>query len=225
MEDALEVSSENLKLLQEESAMVDLEVIMRYIRIMSELASQMKYSSQKRVLLEIAIIKLCVPQMEDDFGSILDRISSLEQKMEDGIPVVAPMASAGMSPVEPIKKKELPKAIPEDVQEVLRKWSQICGECESPLLRTVLPNGKATVTEEGSFALVFDAHVDVEKTAYDTCVTHEGELKSYISNWIEKEVPVKLILNDSGYKKDAIYPDAISEILKNSNLQIETEDF
>ncbi len=62
-EEAIDVSSENLKLLREESEMVDVETLMRYIRIFSDLSSQIRYSTQKRVLVEIALIKLCRPAM------------------------------------------------------------------------------------------------------------------------------------------------------------------
>ena len=64
MEDVLDISSENLALLKEEASMVDADILMRYIRIFSELGSQIKYASQKRILIEIAIIKLCKPEME-----------------------------------------------------------------------------------------------------------------------------------------------------------------
>ena len=61
MEDVLDMSSENLALLKEEAQMIEPEVLMRYIRIFSDLANQVKYSSQKRILIEIALIKLCKP--------------------------------------------------------------------------------------------------------------------------------------------------------------------
>ena len=41
-EEAIDVSSENLKLLREESEMVDVETLMRYIRIFSDLSSQIR---------------------------------------------------------------------------------------------------------------------------------------------------------------------------------------
>ena len=64
MEDVLDISSENLALLKEEASMVDADILMRYIRIFSELGGQIKYASQKRILIEIAIIKLCKPEMK-----------------------------------------------------------------------------------------------------------------------------------------------------------------
>src|SRR5699024_3902456 len=70
LEDILDISSENLAALKEEAAMVEPAVLMRYIRIFSELSGQMRYSSQKRVLLEVAIVKLCKPSMERNLDSI-----------------------------------------------------------------------------------------------------------------------------------------------------------
>ena len=72
MEDVLDISTENLALLKEEAQMVDTDILMRYIRIFSELSNQIRYAVQKRILIEIAVIKLCKPEMEKDYGSLND---------------------------------------------------------------------------------------------------------------------------------------------------------
>ena len=77
MEEVLDMSSENMALLKEEARLVEADVLMRYIRIFSELSNQVKYSSQKRILIEIAIIKLCKPAMETNMDSITDRLAKL----------------------------------------------------------------------------------------------------------------------------------------------------
>lgn len=51
------MSEENLNQLREESQMIEGETLMRYIRIFSELSGQLRYASQKRVLIEIALIQ------------------------------------------------------------------------------------------------------------------------------------------------------------------------
>ena len=51
MEDVLDMSTENLRQLKEDAAQVEPETLMRWIRIFSELAGQMKFASQKRRLL------------------------------------------------------------------------------------------------------------------------------------------------------------------------------
>ena len=70
-ENMLDMSAENIRLLKEEAALADADTLMRYIRIFSELSGQMRYASQKRVLLEIAFIKLTRPSMEQNFDSLL----------------------------------------------------------------------------------------------------------------------------------------------------------
>ena len=82
IEDVLDVSTENMQQLQEEAGMVEADMLLRYIRIFSELSGQLKYAAQKRVLLEVALIKLCTPAMETSSDSILDRIRVLEEKLE-----------------------------------------------------------------------------------------------------------------------------------------------
>ena len=59
MEDVLDVSTENLAQLKEEAQMIENDTLIRYIRIFSELSNQLKYATQKRVMMEVAFIKLC----------------------------------------------------------------------------------------------------------------------------------------------------------------------
>ena len=82
MEDVLDVSSENLQQLKEEAQMIEVDTLLRYIRIFSELSGQMKYATQKRVLLEVALIKLCTPAMEVNTDSLLDRIRAVEDRLD-----------------------------------------------------------------------------------------------------------------------------------------------
>lgn len=96
VEDVIDVSSDTLALLKEEAAMADVEVLMRYIRIFSELANQIRYSTQKRILIEMALIKLTKPSMESDLQSIVDRLNQLEKKVEQGA-MVSPEMMAQLS--------------------------------------------------------------------------------------------------------------------------------
>ncbi len=84
MEDIIDVSKDTLSLLKEEARMTDANTLMRFIRIFSELSSDIRYSSDKRVLIEIAVIKLMRPEMELDLSSVLQRVSELERKLEEG---------------------------------------------------------------------------------------------------------------------------------------------
>lgn len=84
-EDTLDMSRENRLLLEEEAKLFEEDVLMRYIRILSELLNQMRYSTQKRVLMEVGFLRLAKPQMETDTASLLQRIIQIEEKLEKGV--------------------------------------------------------------------------------------------------------------------------------------------
>ncbi len=136
IEDRIDVSSDNLLLLKEEAGMLETGTLMRYIRVFSELSGQIKYAPQKRIIIEIALIKLCRPDMEQDLGSVTERVRVIEGKLEKGIPMAA-VAEAGVSrPESAAQKKErppLPKAIPEDVQAVVDRWPAIVEQMSMPM--------------------------------------------------------------------------------------------
>lgn len=98
MEDILDISTENLAQLREEAAMIRNDTLMRFIRIFSELANSIRYSVNKRVMLEMALIKLCKPEAEKDDLSLIERIRKLERMIEQGIAVPGRMpAPSGAS--------------------------------------------------------------------------------------------------------------------------------
>lgn len=83
----IDMSAENLEKIKELSKQTDADTLIRYINIFSETASNIKYASQKRVVLELAVIRLCKPEMDTDYSGLLDRIRVLEQKLEGNLPV------------------------------------------------------------------------------------------------------------------------------------------
>lgn len=156
-EEAVDVSSENLKLLREESEMTDVETLMRYIRIFSELSSQLRYAAQKRVLVEIALIKLCRPAMETNLDSVLDRIRVLEQRMEER-PVQWASVSAQPSvqkETAPVQEEKPPeKAAPEDLQKIVAGWRVIVGQAAGgfkQMLQKSVPKYNGTTGESRLF--------------------------------------------------------------------------
>lgn len=95
MEDILDVSTENLAQLKKEAAVIRSDSLMRYIRIFSELSGTIRYAVNKRVMLEMALIKLCRPEAEKDELSIAERLRRLEKRLEDGVVMAAQGGSAG----------------------------------------------------------------------------------------------------------------------------------
>lgn len=95
-EQLLEMSEDNIRMMKEEAALEEPETLMRYIRVLSELSNQIRYSSQKRVLVELALIKLTKPAMEQNYDSILQRIQDIEDRLEDGSFMAAAAGNYGM---------------------------------------------------------------------------------------------------------------------------------
>ena len=174
----LDMSEENLAVLKEEAAGVDTETLMRYIRIFSELSGQLRYASQKRILVEIAFIKLTTPSMEQNLDSILQRITLLEQKMQempDNLQKLASLAPAAgqaassktavvETPPEP-KMVSLPPAQYEDLMLMRKEWgriaslSQLVGSIRLSLPKTsVEPAGEGCLcivcTDENTFGII-----------------------------------------------------------------------
>lgn len=146
--DVLEMSEENMKLLKEDAKLTDLNGVMRYIRIFSELSGQLKNSSQKRVMVEVALIKMTQPAMEKGLNdALMDRIAVLERRMDIGLEAAArAMAAGGFAAgagaltgdnggmtadaaaggtQAGMGNKPKP-ARSEDITEVIRNWRSIC---------------------------------------------------------------------------------------------------
>ncbi len=82
--DVIDISADNMKLLVQEARAITDEMLIRYIRVFSELSNDLRFAVQKRVLVEIAIIRICRPQMEKDQDSLNDRLKVIEDLIESG---------------------------------------------------------------------------------------------------------------------------------------------
>ncbi len=196
IEDVIDISSDNLVRLKEESQMLDVETIMRYIRIFSELSGQIKYASQKRILVEIALIKLCRPDMEKDFGSVVERVRVIEEKLENGVAVM-PAGVAGTAgedaaaarPGAPALKERLslPKAIPEDVQAAVERWQDIVSSASMPM-KQYLKEARLSLGGDNKLMVVVE-----DGLASDYFLKQEGHrelLMQMLSDAVGKEIDV-----------------------------------
>ena len=218
MEDVIDVSSENLNRLKEEANETDLETIIRYIRIFSELSSKMKYATQKRILLEVALIKLCKPAMETNQDALLDRIRAVEEKLENGIvttAVAAPTdAITSVSQNQP--KPEIPKAIPEDVKKVVQKWAGIVGNAAMPL-KLYLKNARLSLGGDNRLMMVVEDGMASDYLKQEGC---KEQVERLIEDYIGKNVEITIQVMDSGRQFENNYID-LSKII---NIEIEEED-
>jgi len=161
IEDVLDVSSEHLQRLKEEADSLDLNTIFRYIEVFSELSSRIKYASQKRILIEMTLIRLCRPQMDTGADAVLERVRVVEEKIENGITVNAVAGDA--SPRQPEKKLTIrPDAVPEDIQKLSFNWPAVKGMIDNMLIKTMLKDSKPSVGENGVFFICLDNKLNID---------------------------------------------------------------
>jgi DNA polymerase-3 subunit gamma/tau len=83
-ESLLDVAESTLKQLKNQAEKAGEGRLIRTIELLSPLESEMRYSTQPRVLLELAAVKLCRPEQEASLEALLDRVEYLEKKLGSG---------------------------------------------------------------------------------------------------------------------------------------------
>lgn len=168
--DAVDVSTEQMAELKELGQNVEVDTLLRYIRVLSELSNQLRYTTQRRVLVEIGLVKLCRPQMEVCQDALLERIRVLEEKLEEwenNPPVqiaaqpgaVMYSGAAGNDPAAvqskaASKKEKPPVAAPEDLQRIRADWRALVGQTDGMLktmLNTAIPKYNGATGENKLF--------------------------------------------------------------------------
>nr|WP_081679486.1 DNA polymerase III subunit gamma/tau [Butyrivibrio sp. XPD2002] len=207
MEDAVDMSTDNLNALKELAKSSDIDTIMRYIRVFSELSQSLRFAAQKRILIEVALIRLCKPQMDEDTGAILDRLRILEERSEemDGvlggiksgqITVNASGAAGGGAPSgaapEPQKAKVLESAVAEDVKRVVNEWGRILVKMGNPM-RVYLEKAVLSQGNDNKLFIVLDNKERVDKYNDEP---GKSELSAVIDEAIGKHVEFEMRFAD-----------------------------
>ncbi len=83
LEDIIDINSEDMAALKATATLMDMDTIMTYIHDLSELTSQLRYSSQKRILLEVALIRMCRPGEFRNVTGTSQPVGTWEDKTEN----------------------------------------------------------------------------------------------------------------------------------------------
>lgn len=224
IEDVIDVSTENLARLKEEAELAQLDTILRYIRIFSELSGQLRYASQKRILTEIALIKLCRPAMETTDDALLERIRHVEDKVENAaiLPKEMDLTRLGsdipaVSSMPAKEKPVLPKAIPEDVKQLVSKWQSVVGNAENPM-KMYLKSARLSLGGDNRLQVVLP-----DGLASDYFIKSEGnreQLERLVSDFAGKQIAIdfQVVGNDREFE------DSYVDLTKLIHMEIEEVD-
>ena len=249
-EDILDMSAENRKALEEDAKMTDQETLMRYIRVFSELSNQIRYASQKRVLIELAFIKLTKPQMEHTYDSIIERLNTIEEQLEEGICVNPSMinrmmpaqtdqalngggpaieaagqapnqASPGASPYETTPPSQV--TLPKGQLEDLQMIRNEWGKIIRNLGGVIRSSFRDTIVEPSGDSCLTVVFANTDNYEIGRRPTIMGELEAYVKNTYNKEIYFKTRLLGTGERVDTVY--VSDEDLKNHiHMDITIED-
>lgn len=240
--EAVDASEEQLKVLKEHASRVEPETVMRYIRILSDLLNSMRQASNRRVLTEVAIVRLCRPQMETTDTAFRDRVRALEARLDElqtfGVPVREVEKSTVFSENEkssPDPKEETappPHAAPEELQQIRAEWESVRQEVASGLLRGLLlksdPLYNAVDMDGKLYIRSANDTLDgfIETGARDV-ERYCAEIREAIRKRYGRDVEV--VLKSSREKGEKLYDISVDDILQDHskiNVTVEvSEDF
>ena len=237
-EELLDMSEDNLKQLREDAALADENVLMRYIRVFSEVLNQIRFAAQKRVLVELAFIRLTKPEMEQSMDAVLERLERLERQMEEGIPA-APwpgnMAGDGSQPALPqavqpqapsLESREaeprtvtLPKAQLEDLNLIRNEWGKIVRE----MGMSIRPSFREKVVEPAGDSCLCIVFSDAMNFSMGSRPSILGDLERHVEQAYGKSIYFKARLRENGERLDTRYI-TDEELRENIHMDITIED-
>ena len=223
--DRLDMTKENIQRIRDIAAGMEESAIIRYINVFSDAAASIKYSTQKRIVLEMAVIKLCRPQMETDITSIVERVRFLEKKLDDlqsnGVKVqTAPQTSRteeaagfevdteGMKAFQEKLASELPQAEFEDLKRAADNWNEILGKLSSPARRYLErndddPGNRAKLIladDRKKLVLMIPLTDDELPKLYFEKAENVEHVKGVIEEYLGKSVEFEIICTKNSHK-------------------------
>lgn len=218
MEDMLDVSSEHLAQMKEEIKLADAETLMRYIRVFSELSGQLRYATQKRVLVELALIKLCKPSMEQNYDSILHRLTQLEQRLDEG-DFAAPAGQAARTEIPAGKgvnksaEKISPEALPEDIRQFIERFPEIRRKMGGMAGQALKDASVRELPEHSGVQIILCRDYGVD----------EKELAEQVEQAVERMMQVRLKVQVNLPATDTRPGEPVIDLSKSINMDIEID--
>lgn len=189
---ALDYSQDYIEKLRQQGNSIGYDYLLILISNFSELANQMKYSPNPRILLEVCCIKGCNPVTGQDYGSVVKRMADIERIIEKGgVPSSGVVNNAPVQAQEEESEKEvvITKAIPEDIKEVISTWKKFVSSLNTGIVKAMLGSVIPAFIDGDIMYLVCptNGHLVVLTKNID-------EIVENITKFYSKEFNIKLIL-------------------------------
>lgn len=222
--EVLELSVEKLSQMQEDAGEIGIDQIFRLIRIFSDLSNELRMTGQKRILVEVALLRVCRPEMESDVSSLAERIRVLEEKLETGaagaaqpkiiervIEKVVEVPAKGTE-TAPKPKPIRPEAIPDDVKELITNFRAVMASA-APLMQNFLEQARLSLSPAGNLLIVC-----ANSTALEYMKLNQKELEEFLSEKTGKHLHVEL----ADVPEHRRFEDCFTDVEEKIHMPIET---
>ena len=192
--DVLDYSNEYVEKLKMQAEEIPTHELMRYIKHLAQLEYELRTAISPRILLEVALLKLCEVQMDDSPESMLTKMQEMERKLEklmsEGITMTSvPMMQA--APKEVVVPTRLPEAVPDEVKLLKNKWNEILSTFgTTSAARAVYTSTRLGYIEGDILYIVYGKGMEAGVNRY------LDDAKIAINNFAGKEVKVRAMSAD-----------------------------
>ncbi|MGE5632112.1 MAG: DNA polymerase III subunit gamma/tau [Caulobacteraceae bacterium] len=208
-EDVIDMSREGIEHLRRISEEYDKNNIIRCINILSELENEAKWSGNSRVLLEVAVIRMCKASGDNSLEGMLSRISKLEEMLAKGKFTPAVSAAAEAAPTTQgasgVEKKDKPAAVKnkpdmgtgQNNAEILQKWQGFIQELKNRgkiKLRTYLATAKPLKIDGGTIVLSYEKEDMFSKEALEA-PANRNDVEAAASEYFGSQLKIRCVLS------------------------------
>lgn len=232
VEDVVDISSDNLKILKEQAGAVDIDTIMHFISVFSELEANLRFASQKRILIEMTLIRICRPQMEGSTNEgLANRVAVLENtarksadildKIQNGqIATVSAGEARGAEPDRPVAIKKLDRPVPEDIETVVKGFDRFIAGMKDSAIKNIMhvDRPKLSLGADNTLQMVFS-----NQTHSSFVETQKEFLEQELADTFSKDIKIEARCLAKGERFEESYIDL--EAIKSAILfDVVTED-
>ncbi|WP_315169622.1 DNA polymerase III subunit gamma/tau [Metaclostridioides mangenotii] len=203
MEDILSLPEDTIEKIFEQSEGVEINSLIRILNVLSETQDSVKSSSNPRVMVEVAVMKIAQPIFEDSREALLDRIENLEKIIESGNIIIAPQSSG----VEAYGNEKLAKEIhtetehyevvkSEDVELVESSWKEVLKQIKKDKkmpIYALLTEAKNFNVHNNELYIVFDDKFSFAKDRLSAKETHEY-IEKVVKSVMKRNFGIKTVL-------------------------------
>lgn len=217
--DILNISEEMFEEFKAQSKKFSTESILRNINILSAAESDAKWVSQPRIILEMAVLRMCKRELDTDIDALIDRIARLEQIIASGKMIQDKGDNSVKAPLEDGAKKKARKVhagkeqskeadtdiheSPEtssniSLQDISRKWKDILKSISSgghKRIYAFMLEGKPVGVLGSVLTVSFEKNYEFHKNGLED-PDNRRIAEEYISSACGSSMKLKCIIQD-----------------------------